>query len=49
LYETSRLKQREVHRQKDLKIRVLRGKFGSKREEMAGGWIRLHIEELHNI
>jgi hypothetical protein len=22
--------------------------FGSKREEVTGGWRRLHIEELHN-
>jgi hypothetical protein len=29
-------------------IRVLRRIFGSKREEVAGGWIRLHNEELHN-
>jgi hypothetical protein len=28
---------------------VLRGIFRSKREEGAGGWIRLHSEELHNI
>jgi hypothetical protein len=29
--------------------RVLRGIFGPKREEMAGGWRRLHNEELHNL
>jgi hypothetical protein len=29
--------------------RVLKGIFGTKREEMAGGWIRLHNEELHNL
>jgi hypothetical protein len=29
--------------------RVLRRIFGSKREEMAGGWGRLHNEELHNL
>jgi hypothetical protein len=28
--------------------RVLRGIFGPKREEVAGGWRRLHNEELHN-
>jgi hypothetical protein len=27
--------------------RVLRGIFGAKREEVAGGWRRLHNEELH--
>jgi hypothetical protein len=29
--------------------RVLRGIFGPKREEMAGGWRRLHNKELHNL
>jgi hypothetical protein len=28
--------------------RVLRRIFGPKREEVAGGWRRLHNEELHN-
>jgi hypothetical protein len=28
--------------------RVLRGTFGLKWEELAGGWRRLHNEELHN-
>jgi hypothetical protein len=28
--------------------RVLRRIFGPKREEVAGGWRRLHSEELHN-
>jgi hypothetical protein len=28
---------------------VLRGIFGSKRESVAGGWRRLHNEELHNL
>jgi hypothetical protein len=28
--------------------RVLRKIFGPKREEVTGGWIKLHIEELHN-
>jgi hypothetical protein len=28
--------------------RVLRRIFGSKREEVAGGW-RLHNEEVHNL
>jgi hypothetical protein len=27
--------------------RVLRRIFGAKREEVAGGWRRLHNEELH--
>jgi hypothetical protein len=29
--------------------RMLRGIFGPKREEVAGGWRRLHNEELHNL
>jgi hypothetical protein len=29
--------------------RVLRGIFGPKREEVAGGWRRLHNEELHKL
>jgi hypothetical protein len=28
--------------------RALRRIFGPKREEVAGGWRRLHNEELHN-
>jgi hypothetical protein len=28
---------------------VLRTLFGSKWEEVAGGWRRLHNEELHNL
>jgi hypothetical protein len=29
--------------------RVLRRIFGPMREEVAGGWRRLHNEELHNL
>jgi hypothetical protein len=29
--------------------RVLRRIFGTKREEVAGGWKRLHNEELHKL
>jgi hypothetical protein len=29
--------------------RVLRKKFGHKREKVAGGWRKLHNEELHNL
>jgi hypothetical protein len=28
---------------------VLRRIYGPKREEVAGGWRRLHNEELHNL
>jgi hypothetical protein len=29
--------------------RVLRRIFGLKRDEMMGGWRKLHNEELHNL
>jgi hypothetical protein len=29
--------------------RVLRRIFGPKRDEVTGGWIKLHNEELHNF
>jgi hypothetical protein len=29
--------------------RVLRRTFGPKRDEMTGGWRKLHSEELHNL
>jgi hypothetical protein len=29
--------------------RVLRAIFGSKRDELTGGWRKLHNEELHNL
>jgi hypothetical protein len=32
-----------------LEKRVLRRIFGPKREEVAGGWRRLHNEKLHNL
>jgi hypothetical protein len=40
---------REEHRLGMSENRVLRGIFGSKREEVAGCWRRLHNEELHNL
>jgi hypothetical protein len=38
----------EERRLKVFKNRVPRRIFGSRKEEMAGGWRRLHTEELHN-
>jgi hypothetical protein len=32
-----------------LENRVLRRIFGRKRDEVAGGWRKLHNEELHNF
>jgi hypothetical protein len=40
---------REEHRLRVYENRVLRRIFGLKREEVAGGWRRLHNEELHNL
>jgi hypothetical protein len=37
------------HRWKVFDNRVLRRIFVPKREEMAGGWIRLYSKELHNL
>jgi hypothetical protein len=39
----------EEHRWKVFQNRVLRRIFGPKRDEVAGGWKRLHNEELHNL
>jgi hypothetical protein len=39
---------REEHRLEVFENRVLRI-FGPKREEVAGGWRRLHNEELHKL
>jgi hypothetical protein len=40
---------REEHRFRVFQNRVLRTIFGPKREEVAGGWRRLHNEELHKL
>jgi hypothetical protein len=37
------------HRLKVFQNRVLRRTFGPKRQEAAGGWRRLHSEELRNL
>jgi hypothetical protein len=33
----------------EYRLRVMKGIFGLKREEVAVGWRRLHNEELHNV
>jgi len=48
-YETWSLSLREKHRLRVYENRVLRKIFGPKKEEVAGGWSRLHNEELHNL
>jgi hypothetical protein len=38
-----------VRRLRVFENKVLRRIFGHKREKAAGGWRRLHNEELHNL
>jgi hypothetical protein len=40
---------REEHRLRVFKNRVLRRIFGPKRDEVTGGWRKLHNEELHGF
>jgi hypothetical protein len=40
---------REEHRPRMFENRVLRRIFGPKRDEVMGGWRKLHSEELHNL
>jgi hypothetical protein len=37
------------HRLRVFENRVLRRIFGPKRDEVTGGWRKLHIEELHSL
>jgi hypothetical protein len=46
--ETWSLTLREEHRLRVFENRVLRI-FGPKRDEMTGGWRKVHNEELHNL
>jgi hypothetical protein len=41
--------ERDVHRMRVFENRVLRRIFGPKKDEVAGGWRKLHNEELHNL
>jgi hypothetical protein len=47
--ETWSLSLREEHTVKVFENRVLRRIFGLKRDEVTGGWRKLHTEELHNL
>jgi hypothetical protein len=47
--ETWSLALREEHRLRVFENRVLGGIFGPKRDEVIGGWRKLHNEELHNL
>jgi hypothetical protein len=40
---------REKRRLKAFENRVLRGIFGPKKDEVTGGWRKLHNEELHDL
>jgi hypothetical protein len=43
------LKLREEHRLRAFENRVLRRIFGPTRDEVIGGWRKLHNEELHGL
>jgi hypothetical protein len=47
--ETWSLTLREKHRLRVFENRVLRRIFGPKRDEVTGGWRKLHNEELRNL
>jgi hypothetical protein len=47
--ETWSLTLTEKHRLRAFENRVLRRIFGPKRDEVTGGWRKLHNEELHNL
>jgi hypothetical protein len=47
--ETWSLALREVYKLRVFQKRVLRRIFESKRDEVTGGWRKLHNEELHNL
>jgi hypothetical protein len=47
--ETWSLTLKEEHRLRVSKSRVPRKIFGSNRDEITGGWRKLHNEECHNL
>jgi hypothetical protein len=47
--ETWSLALREEHRLRMFENRALRRIFGPKRDEVTGGWRKLHNEKLHNF
>jgi hypothetical protein len=46
-YETWSLTLRKEHRLRPFENRVIRKKFGPKRDEVTGEWRKLHNKELH--
>jgi hypothetical protein len=47
--ETWSLTLREEHKLRVFEKRVLRRIFGTKKDEVIGGWRKLHNEVLHNL
>jgi hypothetical protein len=47
--KTGSLTLREEHRVRVFENRVLRRLFGPKRDEVTGGWRKLHNEQIHNL
>jgi hypothetical protein len=47
--ETWSLTLREEHRLRVFENRMLRRIFGPKRDELTGGWRKLHNEEFHSL
>jgi hypothetical protein len=47
--ETWSLTLREEHKLRVFENRVLRRIFGPKRDEVTGGWRKLHNEDLHGL
>jgi hypothetical protein len=47
--ETWSLTLREEHRLRVFENRVLKTIFGPERDEVTGGWGKLHDEELHTL
>jgi hypothetical protein len=47
--ETWSLTLRQEHRLKVLENKVMRRIFGPKRDEVSGGWRKLHSKELHDL
>jgi hypothetical protein len=48
-YETRFLTLGEEHRLRVFESTVISRMFGPKRDEVRGGWRKLHNEELHNL
>jgi hypothetical protein len=44
-----RIEDNQQHKLRVFENRVLKRIFGPKRDEVTGGWGKLHTEELHNL